>query len=147
MPPADRARRNTLPRTRRLKRQRLIRALFDRTRSDVQMVRAGGLVIRYRLASPDETGRGGPLQVGFATGRQIGAKPARNRIKRVMRECFRVHQHALVDLFSARPDTLTLMILFRGKDAGAEAAIARDLPRLLDRIAERFTTPHPSPDG
>lgn len=141
------ARRRTFPRSRRLKRQRLIRALFDRKRGDVHAARAGALVVRYRVAPRAEVDRTSPLQVGFATGRHLRTKPARNRIKRVMREVFRVHQHALVDLFSDRPDTLTLMVLYRGNRDGAEDAIVRNLPRLLTQI-ELALDPEtePSPD-
>jgi len=127
-------RRNAFPRTRRLKRQRLLRALFDRTRDDVQVAHAGALVVRYRMVPAAETDFESPLQVGFATGRHLRTKPARNRIKRVMRETFRHHQHALLDLFADRLEMLTLMVLYRGRRAGAEAAITRDLPRLLAQI-------------
>lgn len=133
--------RSSFPRSRRLKRQRLIRALFDRKRDDVRMVRAGALVVRYRVASPEEVGGDSPLQVGFATGRHLRTKPARNRIKRVMRETFRVHQHALVDLFSDRPDALTLMALYRGGPDDADTAIPRDLPALLDQIEHALRSP------
>lgn len=133
--------RDTFPRSRRLKRQRLIRALFDRRRRDVHVVRAGDLAVRYRVAAPEEVGSDRPLQVGFATGRHLRSKPDRNRIKRVMREAFRVHQHALVDLFTDRPGTLTLMVLYRGRPAEASVAVPRDLPDLLAQIERALRPP------
>ncbi len=141
-PPGDHTARHTFPRSRRLKRQRLIRPLFDRARDDVQEVRAGALVVRYRTVAAEADAP--PLQIGFATGRHLRTKPVRNRIKRLLREVFRVHQHALVDLFADRPDTLTLMVLYRGRRAGADATIACELPRLLARV-ERSLTSDASP--
>jgi len=134
------SRRNTFPRSRRLKRQRLIRALFDRHRHDVGVARAGALVVRYRIAPAAEADTPSPLQVGFATGRHLRTKPVRNRIKRIMREVVRHHQHPLLDLFADRPDILTLMVLYRGGCSGAEAAIARDLPHLLAQIERDITS-------
>lgn len=98
------------------------------------MVRAGALVVRYRIVPMAEADPSSPLQVGFATGRHLRTKPVRNRIKRVMREIVRHHQHALLDLFAERPDMLTLMVLYRGGRSDAEATITRDLPPLLAQI-------------
>ena len=56
-----------------------------------------------------------------------------------MRESFRLNQHRLVERFSDRPDTLTLVVLYRGRAQGATENVRRNLPALLDRIAERFT--------
>ena len=143
MPPsdehADAPRPSPFPRRYRLKRQRLIRPFFERRRGDVQSVRANALVVRYRLASRDEVGAETPLQIGFATGRRLGGKPDRNRVKRALRETFRLHQHRLAELFADRSETLTLFVLWRGGAEGATAAVHRDLPMLLDRIADGFT--------
>jgi len=124
------------PRARRLKRQRLIRPLFETDRPDVGSQRVGPLTARYRIVSPEEVGSRVPLQVGFAVGRRIGDRPERNRIKRLLREVYRMHQHPLVDLFSSRPDTLTMMVLYRGRFDGASTSIPRSLPKLLDGVAD-----------
>lgn len=132
------------PRAFRLKRQRLIRPLFVPDRADVGSVRAGPLVVRFRIANASEVGEGGPVQIGFAVSRRIGSKPDRNRLRRVMREVYRVHQHDLVDLFASRPDVLTLMVLYRGRREGAESVIRRLLPEALARVASVVA---PSPEA
>lgn len=133
MPPEPR--RHSFPRAHRLKRQRLIRPLFARDRADVRTLRVGPIAVRYRLAEPAEVGQKVPVQVAFAVSRGIGSKPARNRIRRVMREVYRVRQHGLVDLFASRPEVLTLVVLYRGRREGAEPAVRRALPEALDRVA------------
>jgi ribonuclease P protein component len=127
--------RHRFPRAHRLKRQRLIRPLFAPDRPDVHAVRVGPVAVRYRLADPAEVGREVPLQIAFAVSRRIGSKPARNRIRRTMREVYRVRQHDLVDLFATRQEVLTLVVLFRGRREGAEAAVRRALPSALERVA------------
>lgn len=135
--------RHRLPRARRLKRQRLIRPLFEHDRPDVRQLRAGPLLARYRLADPAEVGREVPLQVGFAVGRALGDRPARNRVKRLMRETFRHHQHDLLDALGGRREVLTLMLIYRGPCSGASRAIARALPEVLARVAAALDTAAP----
>lgn len=124
-----------LPRRARLKRRRLIRALFDRSRADVHTLAQGCIRLVYRVASPAEAGAQVPVQVGFVPGRGHASAVARNRIKRMLRETYRTHQQPLLAACAAAPGTLTLMVLFRGTPAQAARCIRRDLPALLDRLA------------
>ena len=123
------------PRSRRLKRRRLIRPLFERDRTDVQRVRAGTVVLLTRTVPRADTGHDVGLQVGFAPGRRR-TNALRTQVRRHLRETFRLHQQALLDRFGDRPDALTVMVLFRGRDADAGEAIRRDLPRALARLAD-----------
>ena len=125
---------NAFPRSRRLKRRRLLRPLFDRARPDVGRVRVGPVVLLTRLVPRAETGEDAPLQVCFAPGRVVRGA-GRVRLRRVMRETFRLHQHALAAVFAGRPDCLTLVVLFRGRAETADADVVRDLPRALKRLA------------
>lgn len=143
MPDAEKAsgpdgRSAAFPRTARLKRRRLLRPLFDRKRRDVGTVAAGCVRLLFRTVPRADTGRQAPVQVGFAPGR-IRTAVRRNRIRRLLREVYRRHQHALVDLFVQRGDTLTVMMLFRGRPEAADACIPRDLPAALEQLAARFT--------
>ena len=125
------------PRAHRLKRRRLIRPLFDRDRDDVGTVAVGCVRLLYRTVAREETGYDTPVQCGFAPGR-IRSAVTRNHVRRLLREGYRLRQHLLVDRFQHRPDTLTVMVLFRGRAEAASTCIPRDLPRALEQLAARF---------
>lgn len=122
-----------LPVAYRLKRQRLIRPLFDRRRRDVRTVARGCIRLIFRTVPRDE--RDVPIQIGFVAGRG-GSAVRRNRIKRVLREVYRVRQQPLIDLFSGTDRMLTLMVLYRGKIDGDEGCILGDLPDALQVLAD-----------
>lgn len=131
----DAERRRTFPRSHRLKRQRLIRSLFDRSRSDVQTVATGCVRLLYRRVDRDAVGHDVPLQIGFSPGPKARSGVKRTRVRRLLREVYRVNQHRLVDLCRGRDDALIVMVLFRGTPSQASQCIARDLPRAMARVA------------
>ena len=134
--PAEAGRSFAFPRSARLKRRRLIRPLFDRNREDVGTVAVGCVRLLYRTVPRVQTGYDTPVQIGFAPGR-IRPAVARNRIRRLLREVYRVHQHILVDLFLQHPEALTVMVLFRGRPEEAASSIRHDLPLALERLASK----------
>ena len=142
-------RRYTFPKSHRLKRRRLIRSLFDRSRDDVDTVAVGCIRLLFRVVDRDETGHDTPIQVGFAPGHRVESGVERNRVRRLLREVYRVHQHTLVDLFVRIPRTLLVMILFRGAPAQADDCIERDLPRAMEQAATHVeqSADDETPDG
>jgi ribonuclease P protein component len=149
----DEPRRHTFPRSHRLKRQRLIRSLFDRERDDVETVAVGCVRLLFRVVPRSATGYDVPIQVGFAPGRRVDTAVARNRIRRLLREVYRVHQHDLVDLFvrdgplapsDGPPTALIVMALFRGDPARADTGIPRDLPEAMRQAATQLRAAHAS---
>lgn len=137
------ARLHAFPRGRRLKRRRLFRPLFDRARPDVGRVRVGPVVLLTRVVARAETGADSPVQVAFAPGRIVRGA-GRVRLRRVMRETFRLHQQPLVDAFAGQADCLSVVVLFRGPAATAEADVRRCLPEALRRAADRRTSGPPA---
>lgn len=91
----------------------------------------------YRIVSRKEAGVDVPVQIGFAVSRAARKAVVRNRIKRIMREVYRVHQHLLVDLFLCSDACLTVMVLYRSQPSSAETCIVRDLPDALRKLAAR----------
>ena len=137
---------HSFPRAYRLKRRRLIRPLFDRSRKDVHSVTAGSIRILYRVAQREEAGENVPLQIGFTSGRGVRRAVTRNAIKRRLRETYRTHQHLLTQLFAGSPtEMLTVMVVFRGDPAKAAADIPTHLPTAFQRLVEKIqqgSTPH-----
>jgi ribonuclease P protein component len=115
----------------------------------VETVAVGCVRLLVRIVDRDETGHDTPIQVGFAPGRRVESGVERNRVRRLLREFYRVHQHTLVDLFVRRPRTLLVMILFRGDPAQANTCIERDLPRAMEQAAAHVeqSTSDEAPDG
>lgn len=129
-------RRYTFPKSHRLKRRRLVRSLFDRSRDDVATVAVGCVRLLFRVVDREALGYDVPVQVGFAPGGRAEPGVERNRVRRLLREAYRTHQHAVTDPFAEREDALIVMILFRGNPAHADA-IWQDLPRALKRMVLR----------
>lgn len=125
------------PRRHRLKRRLLLTPLFRR--SDARTLAEGSIRLLYRIVPRTEVPGGSPVQVAFIPGRRSSAV-ARNRIRRTLREVYRLHQQGLVDLFSRSEEALTLAIVYRGPEEKPFPAVARNLPRLLDRLAASLHT-------
>jgi len=133
--PDGAARRNRLPRSYRLRLRRHIRPLF--ARQGVQTATAGSLRALFREVP--RSSQAMPVLVGFAPGKRRTAV-IRNKIRRKLREAYRVHQHALMDLFALRDTSLSLMLLFRSQPEHS-AYIPKDMPVLLQRVAAACLSP------
>ena len=114
------------------KRYTLPRAKMIKRRSDFQLVYqrgvsvAGRRMILYVLRDPRVAGR-----VGFAAGKKLGCAAVRSRVKRLLREAYRLMQHEL------RSDVGILLIGRAGLVEGKMQDAAQDL-RTLARRAKIF---------
>ena len=123
----------------RLKSRRLIRALFDRSRDDVFSIAAGSIRLLVRPVQKTALPATVPLQVGFTTGRNIRRAVDRNRIKRYMREAYRLNQHELLSALESHPDSaLTIMVIFRGHAGRARRQIPLHVPTTLKLLVDKI---------
>ena len=129
---------SSFPRSRRLKRRRLIKLLFDRHASSV--IRCGCIRLQYALVSRISTGTDSRVQVGFAPNRQK-TKVLRNRLRRVMRETWRINQHVLDAVSINRTSTLIVMAVSR--HPANETAIRRDLTKAMRRLNDTLADAQP----
>lgn len=129
-----------LPRSFRLKRKRLIRPLFDRNREDVGTVSKGCIRLVYRIVPRSQLEADAPVQIGFAPSRHANAA-TRNRIKRLLRETYRLHQQGILDRFAGTESALTMMIIHRAgrqDDARPGCRAPADLPEALQELCRRL---------
>ena len=88
---------------------------------------------------PGEAGVDAPLQIGFTTGRGMRRAVDRMRIKRYMRESFRLNQHLLLDALSHKSgEMLTVMVIFRGDLDKAGRQIPHHLPTAFKSLVSKI---------
>ena len=100
------------PHSMRLKRKRLSAALFTRSGFETRSIAVGSIRLLFRCVNRIEIGVETPVQVGFAPGRCANAVQ-RNRLKRKMREIWRIHQHLVSNHTLDPSKTLTIMVVVR----------------------------------
>jgi ribonuclease P protein component len=108
----------------RLSRDRRIRLGrdFSRLRTQGQRVVSGCLIVNWQeLKAP------GPSRLGVITSRKVGESVTRSRARRLLRETFRLHQHAL-------KQPVDMVLVARPSIAGkAQAEVAHDYLAALRR--------------
>jgi ribonuclease P protein component len=104
------ARRFTLQKDERLKRRKIIEQLFSEGKSmAVFPVR-----VQYKLYNQILAG---PLQAGFsASSRHFKKSVDRNRIKRLMREAYRLQKAPLHEKLQAKQQQLALFFIYTGRE-------------------------------
>lgn len=72
-------------------------ALLRKNKSFQNVYRLGKSFANRHLVLYVLPGRGGARRVGFAAGKRLGVAVVRNRVKRLLREAYRLNQHRLID--------------------------------------------------
>jgi ribonuclease P protein component len=119
---------NTLAKEERLTRKKLIDELFAKGRS---IKTPALLVIWHPAVLPVEL----PAQVLFTVSkRNFKRAHDRNRIKRLMREAYRVQKHKMLESLSSKGGQYALLFIFTGRQLPDCAYVHGRMQELLKRI-------------
>lgn len=120
---------------------------FQHVISEGTNFRAGSIKCHYMINSYNDINSRPVLRAGFSVPRRVSGKAVdRNRVKRIMREAYRVHKPALSEIVHRQRCTLDMIFVFRGptttkprylKYRDVEEDIIRCLNTLGKRTEER----------
>ena len=123
----------TLNKNERLKRRKIIEQLFSEGRA----VSAFPIRIQYKLV--DEL-LAEPLQAGFsASSRTFKRAVDRNRIKRLMREAYRLQKEPLEQALQTKQRRLALFLIYTGKELPEFALVKEKMDVVLTKLLQNIT--------
>jgi ribonuclease P protein component len=123
----------TLNKTERLKRRKIIEQLFSEGRA----VSAFPIRVQYKLVDELLTE---PLQAGFsASSRTFKRAVDRNRIKRLMREAYRLQKAPLEQALQTKQRRLALFLIYTGKELPQYALVKEKMEVVLQRLVQNIT--------
>ena len=123
----------TLKKAERLKRRKIIEQLFSEGRA----VSTFPIRVQYKLV--DEL-LAEPLQAGFsASSRTFKRAVDRNRIKRLMREAYRLQKAQLEQALQTKQRRVALFLIYTGKELPEYALIKEKMDVVLKKLVQTIT--------
>jgi ribonuclease P protein component len=120
----------TLKKEERLKRRKIIEQLFSEGRA----VTAFPIRVQYKLIGQPGTG---PLQAGFSvSSRNFKRAVDRNRIKRLMREAYRLQKLPLEQALQTKQQQLALFLIYTGKELPEYALVKEKVEVVLKKLLQ-----------
>ena len=127
------AKRFTLQKDERLKRRKIIEQLFSEGKS----VAVFPVRVQYKFY---KEGLASPLQTGFsASSRQFKKAVDRNRIKRQMREAYRLQKIPLQEKLQAGEQQLALFFIYTGKELPEYGILSEKIGIALNKLMKIVT--------
>jgi len=115
----------------RLKGKRLIKRLFEEGSSK------GMYPLRFVWLHTAERRGAAPVRVAFGVSRRnFKLAVQRNKIKRRMREAWRLHKHELYEKLNAMDGQMALMIIYTGNEEKGFAEIEKSVKRAIRKLPE-----------
>ncbi|MBU6324453.1 MAG: ribonuclease P protein component [Bacteroidetes bacterium] len=120
-------RKATLRRDERLRGSKHISALFQKPRSVNQFP--------FRINWNAEGFPGTPFRVVFVvSSRKYRKAVTRNRIRRVMRELFRLHKHKMYEVLEAKALNINMALMYHGAEEVTYQGLLPQYLRLIDKF-------------
>ena len=119
----------TLKKAERLKRRKIIDQLFSEGRA----VTAFPIRVQYKMIDH----LGVPLQAGFSvSSRNFKKAVDRNRIKRLMREAYRLQKNPLHESLQTKQQQLALFLIYTGKELPEYALVYEKVQVVLKKLLQ-----------